>query len=101
MNDVKWLNTLNNDNILSTFEINEKLYYRINTEATFIIPKEIIIHIKKEYDSAKEKGGMILFEPQLAKNTKTFIAKEVVFIKNNSKTPWREYEIDKEEKKKC
>jgi hypothetical protein len=101
MNSTDWLNSLKSKRILNLFQVNDKEFYRINTEAKFTVSKVLVKQIQDDYDSSNEKGGMILFQPSQENGITVFIAKEVVFIQNNSDTPCKSYLIDADGKSNC
>lgn len=100
MNSIEWLNSLRKDAIITAIQVNNKEFHRINTEAKFVVPDNLLTTLKREYDPAQEKGGMILFKPSKEFGIPVFTASEIIFIENKSEEPWRSYRIDHQENKK-
>jgi hypothetical protein len=90
---------MNLDDILNKIKIDDRESFRLNCPNNIYFPDFIIKALKEKFDHRIEKGGLILFNYSLLNNTITFSAKNVVFIKNISKTPNHQYAPDKKELK--
>jgi hypothetical protein len=90
-----WL--LDNNTVTNRIKIKEQEYARLDTNAVFDYPAEIVRQLKQEYDPKQEKGGLINFKPYLQEGIRRYVAVEVIFINNVSESKRISYQSDSKE----
>lgn len=96
-----WGHLLTEQNFIESFNTGFGEYYRLSPLSKVFLSKDKVALIEKEYDAGLEKGG-IFFAKQKKKNGNPyFFVEEILFLKNTSPFPHRQYKADSNEFKEA
>jgi hypothetical protein len=92
MNFWDWMNRLTEDNFFNVENSNDKSVYFLKAPMQIKVDPEVIQRIKRRYKPNREIGGILLAEPTMIGEDRILAVKHIRFIKNQSKTPEKQYQ---------